>query len=911
MPNQDNQKSRGNGRTSRQAEAPLANLISRTLYRRMLGTSLAGLAVFSLAFILLPTLMTEASATNLVGVGANWAAISLTLDPDYEATQGGESPSLSAHGNVDFGEITPTAKASGVSNSSTGNVGTLEILKKTIRIDTTGNYYQVFLSMNDDNSNALLNTTNSYITVPAISSDGTNTGTWSSPAYFSSQGWGYAVTGDTEALALPTFFTASTASINSSLGNELTYANDESVYTGVKFSAVPLLSNPQQIYKNTTNIVGGFSDNNADTFNVYYGVMVNTDVLAGTYNNRIVYTALASAANLDEVSTNVYVERYIIAKDTEQEISFDLAASTVPSNITTANTHVYLVPHDEMLAAGENGYDIEQLAGYTNPASSYNECEITSLNIADNKSTILCTSPESSNGTADDLTNGTNGMFDYWIQIAGLNFNYISKTADESETVAYIGLQSTYEEENATTGEPETKNYVTEMQEMTGSVCQNTNMWGRLMNTSTRANDALIYDYRGDGGVTVDSSTGVVTTVNTALANTSVASEAVGLGTFVLADTRETVASGGMTISGQNYKTYLVRRYADGNCWMAQNLDLNLASFVGTQNLTPENTDLQGSGRAYWDPGKSAYDIAYALDNTVTTAQTSYFPVFATNRLGNAQAKQYLTNTEFGLDSTNNILYYWGTKCSAAGTCDPDATVQNTALSSIPRAYNNDPENASGQPTAIYYTGGTGATQYGIKTGTNTSNTSYGNPGLYHNVTTWSPETPNSSDNTIMLGTRYFGDYYNWYAATAETGSYDMATDTAASDSICPKGWKLPANHSVSTADSWQNLINATYRFITSTTTEGVTTYTLTIPAPNSPTSTSMRLLPLSIPFTGYYNWQAAALSYRGSGGYFWSSTSHSSNQTDAWALGFSGNVLPQNNSNKVYGLTIRCVARD
>ncbi|MBR2586785.1 hypothetical protein IKE71_00190 [Candidatus Saccharibacteria bacterium] len=534
------------------------DLKNRGLYRRLFFGSLASLFLFIFSFILIPALIAEASATNLVGVGANWAVISLTLDPDYEATQSAVDPSaeqaLATHGNIDFGEITPTAKASGISNSSFGNVGTLEIQRKVIRVDTTGNYYQVFLSTADDESNALKNNTNSYITIPAISSDGTNSGAWSSPAYFSAQGWGYAVTGDTEAITLPTFFTASTAAITSSLGNELTYMNDEAVYSGVKFSAVPLLSSPQQIYKNTTNVVGGFSDNNADTFNVYYGVMVNTDVLSGTYSNQIIYTALASAASLDEVSTNVYVEKYIIAKDVEQEISFDLAASTIPSNITAANTHVYLVPHSEMLAAGNDGYDIEELAGYANPASHYNECEVTSINIAEDKSTLLCDSPESSNGTADDLTNGTNGMFDYWIQISGLNFNYVSKTADGSETVAYIGLQSTYEEENETTGETETKNYVTEMQEMTGAFCKNTNMWG----TGT-SDDARIYDNLGEDGN------------NPLLA---AGTDTVGISSFLLTDNRD-------------QKDYKVRRLADGNCWMAEELNLDVASV----NISDTNTD--------------------------------------------------------------------------------------------------------------------------------------------------------------------------------------------------------------------------------------------------------------------------------------------------------------------------------
>lgn len=38
-----------------------------------------------------------------------------------------------------------------------------------------------------------------------------------------------------------------------------------------------------------------------------------------------------------------------------------------------------------------------------------------------------------------------------------------------------------------------------------------------------------------------------------------------------------------------------------------------------------------------------------------------------------------------------------------------------------------------------------------------------------------------------------YGNYYNWNAATAGTGTYDTAPpNDQASGSVCPKGWKLP-----------------------------------------------------------------------------------------------------------------------
>ncbi len=58
---------------------------------------------------------------------------------------------------------------------------------------------------------------------------------------------------------------------------------------------------------------------------------------------------------------------------------------------------------------------------------------------------------------------------------------------------------------------------------------------------------------------------------------TSQASAALGVGTFKLTDIRDS-------------KPYIVRRLADGNCWMVENLDLELADFAGTENLTNQNT---------------------------------------------------------------------------------------------------------------------------------------------------------------------------------------------------------------------------------------------------------------------------------------------------------------------------------
>ena len=61
--------------------------------------------------------------------------------------------------------------------------------------------------------------------------------------------------------------------------------------------------------------------------------------------------------------------------------------------------------------------------------------------------------------------------------------------------------------------------------------------------------------------------------------------------------------------------------------------------------------------------------------------------------------------------------------------------------------------------------------------------------------------------NTVM--TEQIADggyYYSWYAATAGTGTSSMASGDAAG-SICPKGWRLPANYTSSTTKSYGALM--------------------------------------------------------------------------------------------------------
>ena len=136
------------------------------------------------------------------------------------------------------------------------------------------------------------------------------------------------------------------------------------------------------------------------------------------------------------------------------------------------------------------------------------------------------------------------------------------------------------------------------------------------------------------------------------------------------------------------------------------------------------------------------------------------------------------------------------------------------------------------------------------------------------------------------------GNYYNWYAATAGTGTKSL-TETEAESSICPKGWRLPPNTGTK---SYVNLISTTYNVSSST--DG---------------SSRLRTDPLNFILGGFYDVSYNSMRAQGGkDGYdmYWSSTSTSSWADYAHILFYSkATVSPNNYNSKMSGFSVRCVA--
>ncbi|MBR2587375.1 hypothetical protein IKE71_03335 [Candidatus Saccharibacteria bacterium] len=872
------------------------------LINRALRASLAMLGLFVLAFCLIPNLISEASATDITS-NINWSPVSLALDPDTEDTEtpiGGVG-----HGNILFNFIAATSV-------SGNNIGTMQVVKKRVSVTTSGKQFMVYLSTGSETDSGLALNGGDMSIVPI-------NGTWSEPVAFTGKSWGYAVPGNASfGAGLATAPSISDyAAYDSIQGRDLTYASSEHYNKG-KWAAVPVLGGAQQIWKATTTNTAGFgayelngSTVNGDTnnfFDIYYAAVVDTDLVGGEYKNTLVYTALASANDIDRVSNNLVRDQEFGTGGDKVTLAFDLASSTALVEYDDVN--VWLVPHiategDGTAGSGNNytttGLDIYKTNDY--------KCTIagsSDFTVYSNRVELACTVPTNPGAATNaDGQNNTSGgatmagEYDFWVEIPDYGYNYISKYQTSSGleigSFTYAGLQTRARDAYKHTS---SAHRISTMQEVTPSICKNTNMWG----TGT-VDSARVYNYTGTGNP---------------LASSASASAAIGVGTFLLGDNRETVTSGGQ--AGTNYKTYLVRRLADGNCWMVQNLDLNLADFTSwkSKRLTSENTNL--NTKDIWIPDAALSSRTWSTnpskiggyDNVLgTTGILEPGPGYSSVGALSIDTYQFQSRNTFGPN------LYWGSRYQANTATDNTGTANNNGLviannanSSFARSYNNDLAYLTGtqnvkNPTACAANTTEGnarideCLQNGKIDNAYGSLTSITSSDGTTQDTTWQPSTITSNTDTTftMRGSNYLGDYYNWYAATAETGQYSTSSGNM-QDDICPKGWRLPRN---SGTGSWDDLIKTTYQLTTS--------YGYT--ANNRKQLNKIMQLPLSIPFAGYYGWSNGSLNARGGDGDYWSSTPDSPELAHDLNVGYVGLLGAQDGHNKAYGFTVRCVARD
>ena len=154
---------------------------------------------------------------------------------------------------------------------------------------------------------------------------------------------------------------------------------------------------------------------------------------------------------------------------------------------------------------------------------------------------------------------------------------------------------------------------------------------------------------------------------------------------------------------------------------------------------------------------------------------------------------------------------------------------------------------------------------------------------------TVSPQTISTiegSKNRGRLSAIYsYGNYYNWYSATAGTGTYSSIS-VDATGSICPKGWSLPSGKSGGEYDVLNDLAN-----------NGDNT-----------SDAGLRKYPVNLIYSGRYYWQTSF--DQTNLGEYWTKTAFSDND-NAWFWHIRFTNASHNKIGAVFkgaGATIRCV---
>lgn len=316
---------------------------------------------------------------------------------------------------------------------------------------------------------------------------------------------------------------------------------------------------------------------------------------------------------------------------------------------------------------------------------------------------------------------------------------------------------------------------------------------------------------------------------------------------------------------------YYVAKLKDGNCWMTQNLALDLSTDI---TLTPKDTDVT-----------SDYTPTRNMDTTVPAKITnldSYAKVDLSWNLSNGGKWVYATPLD-------------GTLCSEApgGANKYDSVMAGGTLADL--NCNNRYVDVSGSEWTADPNYGTGS-------------------GASFTVV----DTANKIYNPHYL----IGNYYSYSAATAKTGDNVVGSadgTSRAEGSICPRGWRLPT--SGMTTGYWPNANGEFYKLLraygyplntaSGTGAAGTNTWNLW----NNISFTALangkdpHAAPVYLLRAGAIVGNTGSLQSAGRQSDFYSSSVY--NASEAFRFGANEyNIFPADYSTRTQGISIRCIAR-
>ena len=339
-------------------------------------------------------------------------------------------------------------------------------------------------------------------------------------------------------------------------------------------------------------------------------------------------------------------------------------------------------------------------------------------------------------------------------------------------------------------------------------------------------------------------------------------------------------------IGGTDCTSINVKSADELTCTLPSKAETNTTS--GTDNgysisVTASNTSLDAHN----------FTIRYFNPNRTETASVSNTQITNTNMsnftgvdCGSLSVGDIVSLTDERNGQTYRIKKMQDNKCWMVDNLKY-AGEANTDLANVDGTYGLVYNNESGK--------------YNTVDGTSTQSSTNSDKAFYNNPMSRSY----CYGTSIQSSYTKCGYLYNWYAATAGTGTYDTSTQgTNVSGSICPTGWRLPS----ATSDG-------------STATGNGTSFTAADFAVLNASMNAGSLTTGSTAGSYYAGWQFtgawsgvfsggrnSGFGSQGSYGYYWSSTANSS--TSARVLNFDSSFVytGYNNLNKYIGFAVRCV---
>ena len=171
----------------------------------------------------------------------------------------------------------------------------------------------------------------------------------------------------------------------------------------------------------------------------------------------------------------------------------------------------------------------------------------------------------------------------------------------------------------------------------------------------------------------------------------------------------------------------------------------------------------------------------------------------------------------------------------------------------------------------------------------------------YNNINTSTRATNPTTNGSSMYS---YGNYYTWHAAIADLTYNGTGNQSTTGTSLCPAGWHLPIGGSsanASNSEFWQYGLA-----MMGSVPSDNSSYQSSETNANGDTATkALRKYPNNFLYSGSFYGSSASI--RGSYGYYWSSTAHSTNYSYYLRLN-SSLVYPGTSYDfKYYGRSIRC----